>query len=137
MVKNVYLMPKLKALMSNGKTADIKRKAIATFTSLKKATAGAAPPAPSEQPVAAAATSETPAATATAAAAPLSSAANGKFDASKGLSSFGFGDSSKKMPAVSVTLFMKELQCEANKQAFERAMVNYKVRGPGGGVVLD
>jgi hypothetical protein len=124
MVKNVYLMPKLKALMSNGKTADIKRKAIATFTSLKKATAGAATAAaPAEQPVA---TAEAPATAS--AAAPLSSAANGKFEASKGMSSFGFGEASaKKVAATSVTLFMKELQNEANKQAFERAMVNYKV----------
>ena len=123
MVKNVYLMPKLKALMSNGKTADIKRKAIATFTSLKKATSGV----PAEQPAATASEHSNATADAASAAAPLSSAANGKFEAPKGMSSYGFGDASaKKNAAVSISLFMKELQCEANKQAFERAMVNYK-----------
>jgi hypothetical protein len=37
MIQNVYILPKLKSLMSNGKTADIKRKGIAAFSSLKKA----------------------------------------------------------------------------------------------------
>ncbi len=126
-MKNAYLMPKIKSLMSNGKTADIKRKAIATFTSLKKASTGASSAAAS-----AAVEAEAPVATAvpgpsgSVASAPLSSAPNGKLEPKGGISSLGFGNTDKKSAATSVTLFMKELQSEANKTAFERTMVNYK-----------
>jgi hypothetical protein len=121
MIQNAYILPKLKSLMSNGKTADIKRKAIATFTSLKKAvvltenavaTAAAAAPESSSSSSSAAAV----------AANPLSSAPNG---ASKP-TSFGFGDAGSKKTAATVTLYMKELSSEPQKVAFERAMVNYK-----------
>ncbi len=126
MIQNIYILPKLKSLMSNGKTADIKRKAIATFTSLKKAVVlqENAAVATAEQPVSASTSSNSASAAAAAgpSSAPLASAPNG----SAKPTSFGFGDASSKKSAVTVTLYMKELASENQKVAFERAMVNFK-----------
>jgi hypothetical protein len=127
MIQNVYLMPKLKNLMSNGKTNDVKRKAIATFTSMKKAQA------PKEKKAKPAVNSEGPTTTTTSASAasaesvrPLQNVR--RTNNSHDVRSFGFGasGSSAKNAASTITVFMKELCSENNKVTFERTLVNYK-----------
>ena len=121
MIENVHLMPRLKQLMTNGKTSDIKRKAIATFTSMKKAkdkkTSKSTTVTPTEMSTGSNSVAQKMKV-------PL---ANSNNAANSNMRSFGFGgEKVAKNPATTITVFMKELGSEANKTAFERSMVNYK-----------
>ena len=124
MIKNVYLMPKLKHLMANGKTGDIKRKAIATFTSMKKAS-----PNPIKEDGVKEAEELLSSEQQTRQPQPLSNMTNKTSSAAyKGMASFGFDGSSnnKSYQATTVTVYMKELANETKKAEFEHKMVNFK-----------
>lgn len=127
-------MPKLKFLMSNGKTGDIKRKAIATFTSMKKAApTKATEEEPKEEESQNSTTTNNTATTTATSDAPLGNATNKTSIASgkRSGATFGFESSStssatSKNAATTITLYIKELSCETAKTDFERAMVNFR-----------
>jgi len=125
MIKNEYLLPKVKALMSNGKTGEIKRKAIATFTSLKKATTATVRGAPEELADMAAAKPAQPLSSSSENVNINNSSTTAATKSARAMPSFGF-EGARTAAAVTVTVYMKELSTEAKKAEFESKMVNHR-----------
>ena len=107
MMADQKLMPKLKSLMSKGKTTEIKRKAIAAFTSLKKVNQQKKASNKSKR---------------NSLKAPLSTRNQNTFSVG-----FGGGTKKKKKTVATTTLYLRELNCDENKQIFNNAAV--KIRG--------